>query len=108
MPISRVFETLSINMGSSFVNDFNILGRTYRVTAQADNPYRLVLRDVANLETRSDSGFMVPLGSIARFEDIGLRRREAKIEQLGGFGLILQGRDVSAPRTPRERSLDQR
>ena len=38
VPISRVFETLSVYMGSAFVNDFNILGRTYRVTAQADNP----------------------------------------------------------------------
>ena len=36
VPIARVFETLSIYMGSAYVNDFNILGRTYRVTAQAD------------------------------------------------------------------------
>ena len=69
VPISRVFETLSIYMGSAFVNDFNILGRTYRVTAQADNPYRLSLRDVANLKTRSNSGEMVPLGSVATFRD---------------------------------------
>jgi hydrophobe/amphiphile efflux-1 (HAE1) family protein len=69
VPIGRVFEALSIYMGSSFVNDFNILGRTYRVTAQADNPFRETLRDVANLKTRSDSGEMVPLGSIATFSD---------------------------------------
>ncbi len=67
VPISRVFEALSIYMGSAFVNDFNILGRTYRVTAQADNPYRLNLRDVANLKTRSTSGDMVPIGSVATF-----------------------------------------
>jgi hydrophobe/amphiphile efflux-1 (HAE1) family protein len=70
VPIGRVFEALSVYMGSAFVNDFNILGRTYRVTAQADNPYRLTLRDVANLETRSTSGGMVPLGSVATFSDI--------------------------------------
>jgi hydrophobe/amphiphile efflux-1 (HAE1) family protein len=69
VPIGRVFETLSTYMGSSFVNDFNILGRTYRVTAQADNPYRLTLRDVANLKTRSSSGEMVPIGSVATFND---------------------------------------
>jgi len=69
VPIQRVFDALSIYMGSSFVNDFNILGRTYRVTAQADNPFRETLRDVANLKTRSDSGDMVPLGSIATFSD---------------------------------------
>ena len=69
VPIARVFETLSIYMGSAFVNDFNILGRTYRVTAQADNPYRLTVRDVANLKTRSASGEMVPIGSVATFPD---------------------------------------
>jgi hydrophobe/amphiphile efflux-1 (HAE1) family protein len=69
VPISRVFEALSIYMGSTFVNDFNILGRTYRVTAQADNPYRLSMRDVANLRTRSTSGDMVPIGSVATFEN---------------------------------------
>src|SRR5690606_5222614 len=62
-------ETLSIYMGSAFVNDFNILGRTYRVTAQADNPYRLTVRDVANLKVRSNSGDMVPIGSVATFRD---------------------------------------
>ena len=56
-------------MGSAFVNDFNILGRTYRVTAQADNPYRLSLRDVANLKTRNNDGDMVPIGSVATFND---------------------------------------
>ena len=70
VPIGRVFEALSVYMGSAFVNDFNILGRTYRVTAQADNPYRLDLRDVANLKTRNVSGEMVPIGSVASFSDV--------------------------------------
>ncbi len=70
VPIGNVFQTLSVYMGSAYVNDFNILGRTYRVTAQADNPYRLTLRDVANLKTRSAGGEMVPIGSVATFSDI--------------------------------------
>ncbi len=70
VPITRFFDTLSTYMGSTFVNDFNILGRTYRVTAQADNPFRLSVRDVENLRTRSVSGEMVPLGSVARFQEI--------------------------------------
>jgi hydrophobic/amphiphilic exporter-1 (mainly G- bacteria), HAE1 family len=70
VPIGRVFEALSVYMGSAFVNDFNILGRTYRVTAQADNPFRLDLRDVANLKTRNVTGEMVPIGSVATFSDI--------------------------------------
>ncbi|MDO9382986.1 MAG: multidrug efflux RND transporter permease subunit [Hyphomicrobiaceae bacterium] len=69
VPISRVFETLSVYMGSAFVNDFNILGRTYRVTAQADNPYRLTLRDVSQLKTRNIDGDMVPIGAVANFTD---------------------------------------
>ncbi len=65
VPITRFFDTLSTYMGSTFVNDFNILGRTYRVTAQADNPFRLSVRDVENLRTRSVTGDMVPLGAVA-------------------------------------------
>ena len=69
VPIARVFETLSVYMGSAYVNDFNLLGRTYRVTVQADNPYRLSVRDVENLKTRSASGEMVPIGSVSTFAD---------------------------------------
>ena len=69
VPISRVFEALSVYMGSAFVNDFNILGRTYRVTAQADNQYRLNVHDIADLKTRNSDGNMVPIGSVATFED---------------------------------------
>lgn len=69
VPISRVFETMSIYLGSVFVNDFNILGRTYRVMAQADNPHRLTLRDLSELKTRSATGEMTPLGAIAAFKD---------------------------------------
>jgi HAE1 family hydrophobic/amphiphilic exporter-1 len=70
VPITRFFDTLSTYMGSTFVNDFNILGRTYRVTAQADNPFRLSVRDVENLRTRSNAGDMVPLGAVATFHDV--------------------------------------
>ncbi|HEY2620433.1 MAG TPA: efflux RND transporter permease subunit, partial [Acetobacteraceae bacterium] len=48
---------------------FNILGRTYRVTAQADNRYRLNLQDIANLKTRNAYGEMVPIGATATFND---------------------------------------
>jgi HAE1 family hydrophobic/amphiphilic exporter-1 len=70
VPITGFFDTLSTYMGSTYINDFNILGRTYRVTAQADNPYRLAVRDVENLRARSNAGGMVPLGSVATFQEI--------------------------------------
>jgi HAE1 family hydrophobic/amphiphilic exporter-1 len=66
----RVFEALEVYLGSIYVNDFNILGRTFRVTAQADGPFRESLRDIGNLKTRSDSGGMVPLSAVATFRDL--------------------------------------
>ena len=69
VPPERVFEALQVYLGSAFVNDFNLLGRTYRVTAQADAPFRATEADIANLQTRSNSGAMVPLGSVATFQD---------------------------------------
>jgi len=69
VPPERVFETLSVYLGSAFVNDFNYLGRTYRVTAQADAPYRDEASDIARLQTRSLSGSMVPLGSVSTVRD---------------------------------------
>jgi hydrophobe/amphiphile efflux-1 (HAE1) family protein len=66
---SEVFSTLGIYLGSSYINDFNLLGRTFRVTAQAEPAYRDDLSDIANLQVRSQSGNMVPLGSVATLRD---------------------------------------
>ncbi len=60
-----VFDTLNIYLGSRYVNDFNMLGRTYRVTAQAEADKRDDLSDVGALKVRSASGAMVPIGSLA-------------------------------------------
>ncbi len=65
----RVFEALEVYLGSAYVNQFNYLGRTYQVVAQADGPFRQRLSDIANLKTRNDRGQMVPIGSVATFED---------------------------------------
>jgi hydrophobe/amphiphile efflux-1 (HAE1) family protein len=64
VPVDGVFSTLGTYLGSTYINDFNFLGRTYRVTAQADAPYRDNISDVERLRTRSDSGAMVPLASV--------------------------------------------
>ena len=69
VPPERVFETLQDYLGSAFINDFNFLGRTFHVTAQADAPYRNSVADIANLRTRSDSGAMVPIGAVTRFQN---------------------------------------
>jgi hydrophobe/amphiphile efflux-1 (HAE1) family protein len=64
VPVEGVFSTLATYLGSAYVNDFNFLGRTYRVTAQADAPYRDTQSDVGRLRTRADSGAMVPLAAV--------------------------------------------
>ncbi|HXA69723.1 MAG TPA: multidrug efflux RND transporter permease subunit [Stellaceae bacterium] len=66
----KVFETLEVYLGSSYVNDFNYLGHTYHVTAQADGQFRESERDIVNLKTRNNNGQMVPIGSVATFRDI--------------------------------------
>jgi hydrophobe/amphiphile efflux-1 (HAE1) family protein len=70
VPVQNVFETLNVYLGSSYVNDFNYLGRTYRVQVQADGEFRREVRDIANLKTRSTTGEMVPIGTVATFRHI--------------------------------------
>lgn len=65
IPVDEVFDTMQIYLGSLYVNDFNRFGRVYQVRAQADAPYRSHSEDILNLKTRSRSGQMVPLSSIA-------------------------------------------
>jgi HAE1 family hydrophobic/amphiphilic exporter-1 len=67
VPADRVTEALQVYLGSSFVNEFNFLGRTFRVTAQADAPFRNEVEDIANIKVRNDKGQMVPLGAVADF-----------------------------------------
>jgi hydrophobe/amphiphile efflux-1 (HAE1) family protein len=64
-----VFDTLEVYLGSAFVNDFNYLGRTFRVTAQAEGDFRDDLDDITAFRAKSSSGEMVPLGSLATFHD---------------------------------------
>src|SRR5207302_11469656 len=64
VPLSEVFHTLQIYLGSLYVNDFNLFGRSYQVTAQADAPYRREPKDILNLKTRNAAGEMVPLGTL--------------------------------------------
>ena len=64
VPLENVFSAMQIYLGSVFVNELNLFGRTFRVTAQADIPFRDEAADLFRLKTRNRSGNMVPLGSI--------------------------------------------
>jgi multidrug efflux pump len=70
VPLDAVWDTLSIYLGSLYVNDFTLYGRPYHVTAQADAPFRAKPTDVMNLKTRNASGEMVPLGTLVKVKDI--------------------------------------
>jgi HAE1 family hydrophobic/amphiphilic exporter-1 len=69
VPIPNIFETLSINLGTSYVNDFNAFGRVYQVRAQADQQYRLEREDILDLKVRSATGALVPLGTLVDIRD---------------------------------------
>ena len=62
--LTDLFGTLQTYLGSSYVNDFNRFGRTWKVYAQADGQFRDSIEDIANLRTRNASGEMVPIGSM--------------------------------------------
>lgn len=70
-----VYNALNIYLGSLYINDLNMFGRTYQVIAQADSRFRDERKDIANIRVRSDSGAMVPLGSVLDVqEDSGSTR----------------------------------
>src|ERR1700716_535141 len=64
--LTNLFEALQVYLGSSYVNDFNLFGRTWRVYAQADGDFRKRVEDIANLKTRKEKGEMVPIGSMVK------------------------------------------
>jgi multidrug efflux pump len=67
--VSDVFAALQIYVGSAYVNDFNLFGRTFRVIAQAEDRYRNDPRDVLNIRVRNARGDTVPLGSFTTVRD---------------------------------------
>ena len=70
VPVSNVFEALQIYLGSVYVNDFNFLGRTYRVTAQAEPEFRDEPSDILQIRTRSAAGATVSLGSLVQMKQV--------------------------------------
>jgi HAE1 family hydrophobic/amphiphilic exporter-1 len=69
VPMSVIFDTLQANLGSAYINDFNLFGRVWKVMIQADEPYRIKRADITRLEVRSNSGRMVPLSTLVDVQD---------------------------------------
>ncbi len=69
VPLSQITTTLSVFMGSEYINDFDFNNRTYRVFVQADQPFRMTESDLHNFYVRSDSGQMIPLDNLVTVEE---------------------------------------
>jgi HAE1 family hydrophobic/amphiphilic exporter-1 len=67
--LQDIFDTLQAYLGSAYVNDFNLYGRTFKVMVQADHEFRRRVEDIKQLEVRDGSGNMVPLDTILQVED---------------------------------------
>ncbi|MDX4956543.1 efflux RND transporter permease subunit [Delftia acidovorans] len=64
--LTDIFDTLQIYLGSSYINDFNLFGKVYRVVAQADSRFRQEAQDIGNLRVRNSRGEMIPLASFVQ------------------------------------------
>ena len=69
VPLQNLFETMQVYLGSLYVNDFNLFGRTYQVVAQAEAPFRDSADDITRFKTRNAQGQMVPLGALVQIKD---------------------------------------
>ena len=63
-------DTLQVYLGSLYVNDFNLFGRTWQVIVQADQQFRDQVEDIPRLQVRNANGTMVPLGSLANVREV--------------------------------------
>ena len=68
LSLPDVFNTLQIDLGSLYVNDFTLFGRTFRVTMQAENAARADPTNVSGLYVRNTGGGMVPLGTLGKLQ----------------------------------------
>lgn len=70
VPVSRVFETMQATFGAYYINDFNKLGRTFKVQIQSESDYRRKPEDIANVYVRSDNGEMIPLTALVTVKQV--------------------------------------
>lgn len=68
--INEIYNTIAAYFAKSYVNDFNKLGRVYRVYVQADAPFRARISDIGKVYVKSKTGEMVPLSSVVKLRNI--------------------------------------
>ncbi|MHC4951708.1 MAG: efflux RND transporter permease subunit, partial [Planctomycetota bacterium] len=69
IPLQTIFNTLQANLGSLYINDFNLFGKTFKVMMQADHKFREKVEDITRLEVRNANGQMIPLETLIKVED---------------------------------------
>ena len=69
VPLSSVFNTLQACLGSAYVNDFNLYGRTWQVRVQADHRFRAEPNDIKRLDVRNNRGEMIPIGTFVDVQE---------------------------------------
>jgi multidrug efflux pump len=69
VPLNNIFDALQVYLGSSYVNDFTFLGRSFQVNVQADSKFRVTPADILKLKTRNIEGQMVPLSTMASVKE---------------------------------------
>jgi multidrug efflux pump len=69
VPLTEVFETLQVNLGSYYVNNFNDFGRSWQVNVMADKRFRDRVEDIRQLKVKNGKGEMVPLGTVLNVRD---------------------------------------
>ncbi|MDF1661794.1 MAG: multidrug efflux RND transporter permease subunit, partial [Planctomycetota bacterium] len=69
LTMTELSSTLQTALGSTYVNDFNKFGQTYRVTVQADSQFRMKSKDIGQLKVRNSAGEMIPLSTVLEPEE---------------------------------------
>ncbi|BBN87043.1 efflux RND transporter permease subunit [Azospira sp. I09] len=80
--VSDVYQTLQATMGTLYVNDFNLNGRTYRVQLQADGQFRSKPEDLGRVYVKSSSGSMVPVSALIKVKSVV---GPEQLERFNGF-----------------------
>ena len=70
IPISEIFKTLQAQFGSSYINDFNLYGKVYRVVIQAESRFRSKIEDISRLYVRNSANEMVPLSTLVQVKPL--------------------------------------
>jgi gold/copper resistance efflux pump len=82
VPLASIYETLQVNLGSLYVNDFNMMGRAWQVNLQADARFRMDTDAIGRLYTRNSAGQPVPLSALV---DVGLTAGPDPVARHNGF-----------------------